>query len=211
MSWRVLIVLLTFALTHPVFGHQGLGERMATPDVQRLNVYAPLAPTQFQPIPPNIFRPNYIYPVAGTLSRRGFGHHRDRFTRRSRLHAGQDFHAPYGSKVVSVKDGVVVKVVNWCASWSRNRSQRSCGGGFGNYVVIRHADGNHSYYAHLQHPSACPALNNFRPGQWVFQGDPIGCVGSSGLSTGPHLHFEIRVPGPRYHRSVNPLLFLRQR
>jgi murein DD-endopeptidase MepM/ murein hydrolase activator NlpD len=62
------------------------------------------------------------------------------------------------------------------------------GGGFGNYVVLQHSDGKLSYYAHMRRGSL-----RVRPNQRVRCGDPLGLVGSSGNSTGPHLHFEVRV------------------
>jgi murein DD-endopeptidase MepM/ murein hydrolase activator NlpD len=91
-----------------------------------------------------------------------------------------------------------------------NAQDRACGGGFGNFVTIQHPDGNFSVYAHLQNGRSCPALANLRVGSTVRAGQAIACVGSSGNSTGPHLHFEIRVGGNTRENAVNPMPFLRR-
>lgn len=121
------------------------------------------------------------------------------------MHYGQDFKVSYGSPVVSIQAGVIDAVITGCANRSKNATQRRCGGGFGNHVRIRHPDGNYSYYAHME---SCTALRNLRVGQTVSQGQQIGCVGSSGGSTGPHLHLEIRVGGTSKSRAVDPKRYL---
>ncbi len=100
--------------------------------------------------------------------------------KRYRHHHGVDFAAPYGTPVSSIGDGVVVY-----AGWK---------GGYGRYIRIRHPNGYMSGYGHLSRIYV-------RRGQRVRQGQLIGRVGSTGLSTGPHLHFEILKDG----RFVNPL------
>jgi murein DD-endopeptidase MepM/ murein hydrolase activator NlpD len=75
------------------------------------------------------------------------------------------------------------------------------GGAYGYQVVIRHSDGKYSQYAHLS------ALT-VRPGQPVAGGQRIGRSGSTGNTTGPHLHFEVRT-GPDYGSDINPLAYLR--
>ncbi len=100
--------------------------------------------------------------------------------KRYRHHHGVDFAAPYGTPVSSIGDGVVVY-----AGWK---------GGYGKYIRIRHPNGYQSGYGHLSRIYV-------RRGQRVKQGQLIGRVGSTGLSTGPHLHFEILKDG----RFVNPL------
>ena len=97
-----------------------------------------------------------------------------------RFHAGLDFGAPYGSPIVAAADGQVI-----AAGWA---------GGYGNEVQIAHGGGVVSLYGHMSGIVA-------RPGEVVRQGQVIGYVGSTGLSTGPHLHFEIKVNG----QAVNPL------
>ena len=93
-----------------------------------------------------------------------------------RRHAGIDFAAPLGTPVRAVGDGAVIKA--------------GYGGGFGLLVELRHRDGMVTRYGHLR--GFAPSL---REGQVVTQGQVIGFVGSTGLSTGPHLHFETLVNG----------------
>ncbi len=93
-----------------------------------------------------------------------------------RRHAGIDFAAPFGTPVRAVGDGAVIKA--------------GYVGGFGRLVEIRHRDGIVTRYGHLRGFAA-----SLREGQVVTQGQVIGFVGSTGLSTGPHLHFETLVNG----------------
>ncbi|MGP3982956.1 M23 family metallopeptidase [Streptomyces sp. KR80] len=105
----------------------------------------------------------------------------------SGYHTGVDFSVPTGTSVRAVAGGRVVS-----AGW---------GGAYGYQVVIRHSDGKYSQYAHLS------ALT-VRPGQPVGGGQRIGRSGSTGNTTGPHLHFEVRT-GPDYGSDINPLGYLR--
>ncbi|MCF2526820.1 transglycosylase family protein [Yinghuangia soli] len=102
-------------------------------------------------------------------------------------HTGEDFRASAGTPVKAVTAGTVVS-----AGW---------GGAYGNEVVIRHADGKYSQYGHMSKISVSV-------GQKVGTGTQVGLVGSTGNSTGPHLHFEIRT-GPNYGSDINPLAYLR--
>jgi murein DD-endopeptidase MepM/ murein hydrolase activator NlpD len=106
----------------------------------------------------------------------------------SGYHTGVDFVAPSGTTVKAVGPGTVVS-----AGWS---------GSYGNEVVIQHDDGSYSQYAHLSSLSVAS-------GQSVSGGQQIGLSGSTGNSSGPHLHFEIRT-GPSYGSDVDPLAYLRQ-
>ncbi|MGW0122780.1 peptidoglycan DD-metalloendopeptidase family protein [Streptomyces sp. NPDC003327] len=106
----------------------------------------------------------------------------------SGYHTGADFIASSGTTVRAVGAGTVVS-----AGWS---------GAYGNEVVIQHADGNYSQYAHLSSLSVSA-------GQSVSGGQQIGLSGSTGNSTGPHLHFEIRT-SPSYGSDIDPLAYLRQ-
>ncbi|MGW6539378.1 M23 family metallopeptidase [Streptomyces sp. NPDC055051] len=106
----------------------------------------------------------------------------------SGYHTGADFIASSGTTVRAVGAGTVVS-----AGWS---------GAYGNEVVIQHADGNYSQYAHLSSLSVSS-------GQSVTGGQQIGLSGSTGNSTGPHLHFEIRT-SPSYGADIDPLAYLRQ-
>ncbi|MFD8231380.1 transglycosylase family protein [Streptomyces sp. NPDC059696] len=102
-------------------------------------------------------------------------------------HTGIDFPVPTGTSVKSVGAGSVVS-----AGW---------GGSFGYQVVVRHADGRYSQYAHLSAISV-------RSGQSVSAGQRIGRSGSTGNSSGPHLHFEVRT-GPGFGSDVDPVAYLR--
>ncbi|MEU5294766.1 transglycosylase family protein [Streptomyces umbrinus] len=102
-------------------------------------------------------------------------------------HTGVDFPVPTGTSVKSVGAGSVVT-----AGW---------GGSFGYQVVIRHGDGRYTQYAHLSAISV-------KAGQSVVSGQRIGRSGSTGNSTGPHLHFEVRT-GPGFGSDVDPVAYLR--
>jgi hypothetical protein len=98
-------------------------------------------------------------------------------------HFGQDFNAPYGTNVFATGNGTVA-----VAGWSSN--------GFGNYVLIDHGYGYQTIYGHLSKINVSVGLN-------IKRGDMIGLTGSTGSSSGPHLHYEIYLNGSR----ENPLNF----
>ncbi|PJE95647.1 peptidase [Streptomyces carminius] len=125
----------------------------------------------------------YAAPVAAAPS----GSYKAAGARWSNGHTGEDFAAASGTPVKAVTSGTVVS-----AGW---------GGAYGNQVVIRHDDGRYSQYGHLSSISVSA-------GQKVSAGYQIGGVGSTGNSTGPHLHFEVRT-GPGYGSDINPLAYLR--
>jgi murein DD-endopeptidase MepM/ murein hydrolase activator NlpD len=126
---------------------------------------------------------SFRWPVSGRINS-GFGWRRDPLSGRRDLHTGIDIKAPNGRTVRAAASGRVVH-----AGWM---------GGYGRTVVIDHGNGYTTLYAH------CSALLVKR-GQRVSSGDAVGRVGSSGRSTGPHLHFEIRSKGS----TVDPLKLLR--
>lgn len=99
-----------------------------------------------------------------------------------RAHTGVDFGAPTGTRVKATGDATVVFA---------GRK-----GGYGNLVILRHSNGFETYYAHLSQFAA-----GIRSGRPVTQGQVIAYVGSTGASTGPHLHYEIRIAG----RPQNPM------
>lgn len=101
-----------------------------------------------------------------------------------RLHAGTDFAGPIGTPIYSTADGVVTH-----AGWSS---------GYGRLIKIRHDFGIETRYAHLN-------AMDVRVGQRVSRGERIGAMGNSGRSTGPHLHYEVRVNG----NPVNPMTYIR--
>lgn len=97
-----------------------------------------------------------------------------------------------GSVVVAADAGTVIDVCNDCYhNWGKYGSC-GCGGGYGNYVWIDHGNGKATIYAHLTEAAVSV-------GQTVSAGETLGYVGSTGDSTGPHLHFEARYYGERYN------------
>ena len=119
------------------------------------------------------------WPVAGRITSY-FGYRYHPILHFSRFHAGVDFGASWGSPIVAAADGQVVG-----AGWA---------GGYGRQVRIAHGGGLLTSYSHMSEIVASP-------GSFVHAGQLIGYVGSSGLSTGPHLHYEVLAGG----RPVNPL------
>lgn len=121
---------------------------------------------------------DYMYPLPAscvTLTSR-FGYRIHPITGRSHYHTGLDISAPGGTSIYAIKSGVV--------------SISEYGSSYGNYVVISHGDGTSSLYAHMSSRAVSE-------GTVVKQGTVIGRVGSTGSSTGNHLHLEIRVNGER--------------
>jgi len=112
-------------------------------------------------------------PVAGHITS-GFGLRYHPILHFSRMHTGIDFGAAWGSPIVAAADGQVVG-----AGWT---------GGYGRQVRVAHPSGIMTTYSHMSTIAASA-------GEMVRQGQVIGYVGSSGLATGPHLHFEVRVNG----------------
>ena len=124
----------------------------------------------------------FVWPTAGVVSS-GYGNRLHPILGVYRLHAGIDVGNTHGQPVYAARTGVVVTAGPW--------------GGYGNAVVIDHGSGVSSVYAHL-------AQVTVRPGTIVRALDLVGNIGSTGLSTGPHLHFEIRLNGT----AVDPLGYL---
>jgi murein DD-endopeptidase MepM/ murein hydrolase activator NlpD len=113
-------------------------------------------------------------PVANPRKSSSFGRRIDPFRKRAAFHSGVDFRASTGTSVMATGDGQVL------------RAGRV--GGYGNLVELRHAHGLTTRYGHLSKISV-------KAGQSVKRGDVIGKVGSTGRSTGPHLHYEVRNRG----------------
>ena len=122
---------------------------------------------------------NMRLPVAGRVTS-GFGERFHPILGYERFHAGVDLGAAWGSPIVAAADGRVVS-----AGWR---------GGYGRAVEIVHASGLETLYGHMSRIAAAP-------GELVREGEVIGYVGSSGLSTGPHVHFEVLKGG----RPINPM------
>ncbi|HET9936151.1 MAG TPA: M23 family metallopeptidase [Methyloceanibacter sp.] len=121
-------------------------------------------------------------PVRGGRFTSGFGDRRHPLLKYMRMHNGVDWAAPTGTPIAAAGDGTVEQVGGR--------------GGYGNYVRLRHANGFSTAYGHMSRYAAGVA-----PGVTVKQGQIIGYVGSTGLSTGPHLHFEVLVN----NSYVNPM------
>lgn len=122
-------------------------------------------------------KPTYMYPVTNWNLTSNFGY------RWGRLHAGADVGVPIGTTVRASRAGQVIT-----AGWV---------GGYGNCVIIDHGDGVSTRYGHLSEVTVSV-------GQYVDQGQQVALSGNTGRSTGPHLHFEIRING----EAVDPLPYL---
>ncbi|MDB5445977.1 MAG: peptidase family [Phenylobacterium sp.] len=159
------------------------------PDRPRLAHALPAAPAiaAAPALPPALVafqQPEPGYPVISP-----FGLRQLPWEESGRLHAGVDIAAPAGVPVLAAADGVVTRMAT--------------DPGYGRFVEIKHAAGLTSRYGHL-----AEYLPQIRPGVAVKAGQPIGQTGSTGTSTGSHLHFEIR---DRKGRPLNPELFLGRR
>ena len=113
----------------------------------------------------------------------GFGYRIDPVYKTVKMHAGLDFAAPQGTPIYATADGVVSEAGN-------------SGDGYGNHVVIRHGYGYETLYGHMFRVKA-------RRGEKVKRGTVIGYVGSTGKSTGPHCHYEVR----KNDRPLDPVYF----
>ncbi|MBR1930933.1 MAG: M23 family metallopeptidase [Lachnospiraceae bacterium] len=127
--------------------------------------------------------PTYIKPISGGRLSSGFGRRKAPKRGASSYHKGVDWATPTGTAVYASCGGVVEK-----AGW---------GSGYGYVIYINHEDGRQTRYGHLSKVLV-------KAGQSVKQGDKIALSGSTGVSTGPHLHFEILIGG----KQVNPLNYL---
>ena len=125
-----------------------------------------------------------LWPVVGHLTG-GFGERMDPFSGEGAFHTGVDISSQYGDGVRATADGVVIEAGDHA--------------GYGRLVVVDHGFGVTTWYGHL---SSFHVL----PGQQLHRGDTIGNVGVSGRSTGPHVHYEVRINGA----PVNPMRYLRQ-
>jgi murein DD-endopeptidase MepM/ murein hydrolase activator NlpD len=125
-----------------------------------------------------------VYPVMSPRLSSGFGTRKHPIKKVSRHHDGVDLAAPKDSPVRAIKAGLIVYADPY--------------GGYGKLVVVQHPDGMTTHYGHLNSIKA-------QPGKHVKAGEIIGAVGSTGHSTGPHLHLEFRKDG----KVLNPQIFLK--
>ncbi len=120
-------------------------------------------------------------PINGARISSSYGHRRHPIQGYRKMHSGVDFAAPTGTPIMAAGNGTIEVA-------GRN-------GGYGNYIRIRHTDGYKTAYAHLS-----KFRRGIRPGVYVTQDQIIGYVGSTGMSTGPHLHYEVHLNG----KKINP-------
>lgn len=125
-------------------------------------------------------------PVQGYVLSSGFGIKGSRWAHR---HTGQDFAVPIGTPVSAVGSGVVVRV--------------GCSGAFGKNIAIQHLDGYYTHYAHL-------SATQVAVGERIQAGTRIGLSGNTGNSSGPHLHFEVRLT-PDFGSAIDPTPWLHER
>ncbi len=121
-------------------------------------------------------------PVNSAIMRSGFGARRHPILGFVKMHTGVDWAAPYGTPIFASGNGVVEK------------AERE--GGYGNYIRLKHANGYETAYGHMS-----AFAKGMAPGKRVRQGQVIGFIGSTGMSTGAHVHYEILVNG----RFVDPM------
>ena len=136
--------------------------------------------TALGPIIPGTGR--FIYPVSGPITS-PFGYRVHPVTGTTRFHSGLDFGVEYGTPIRCADNGVVIH-----AEWY---------GGYGNCVIVQHSNDLSTLYGHQSELLV-------KQGDTIMQGQPVGRVGSTGMSTGPHLHFEVRQSGT----PVDPLGYL---
>lgn len=121
-------------------------------------------------------------PVDGARISSSFGMRHHPILGFTRMHQGVDFAVPAGTPIMASGDAIVAS-----AGWA---------GGYGNMVVLHHNGSYSTAYGHMSH-----IAKGIKPGVHVRQGDVVGYVGMTGLATGPHLHYEVRVDD----RAINPL------
>lgn len=176
----------------PVAPSVGITDRIASangeqptaigvPDGEFRNLFAAWqsnddAPTGLVSIPAGV-------PVEDMVVTSNFGYRSDPFKGRRRQHKGIDIAGPIGTPIYATADGIVGR-----AQWL---------GGYGRYVEIEHGGEIQTRYGHM-------SRLNVEPNQRVSRGDLIGFMGSTGRSTGSHLHYEVRISG----EAVNPAPFM---
>ncbi|NBI10694.1 peptidase M23 [Colidextribacter sp. OB.20] len=134
----------------------------------------------------------YLWPLPGNVNTLSsyYGPRKDPFTGKAKNHTGIDVPAARGTPIYAAKSGVVTtSVLGSGGSWA-----------YGNHVVVSHSDGTSTLYAHMNSRAV-------KQGQVVKQGDVVGYVGTTGRSTGNHLHYEVRINGNR----TDPLNYYKDR
>ncbi len=178
----------TKVLQEPSAGHRKVVALVTYNDNSEVSTEIQKEEVTYQAVPKivekgTIVPPTYIKPISGGRLTSGFGKRSAPTRGASTYHKGVDWATPVGTAVVASSSGVVTR-----AGW---------GSGYGYCVYIRHPDGRETRYGHLSKVLVSS-------GQSVSQGQKIALSGNTGVSTGPHLHFEILVGGSQ----VNPLNYL---
>ena len=178
----LLAVGLTLSVVTAAFATTAIAPRAPEPAPAYAKVVAEVSPP---PAPPP--EPDFAFgePVAGHQVNSPFGLRRMPWESHGRLHRGVDIAAPSGTPVTAVEDGVIVRA--------------GTSASYGRFVEVKHDGGLTSFYAHLGRIE-----RGAKAGVTVSGGTVIGRIGSSGISTGPHLHFEIR----RGETPLNPTAFI---
>ncbi|HMU82654.1 MAG TPA: M23 family metallopeptidase [Leptospiraceae bacterium] len=154
-----------------IFREEGGPMSVYIPDA-KMHFFAGL---RFHPEESKIFRGNdFVYPLHKFIVTSSYGTRLDPFTNKQTFHGGMDLAAPEGTPVLASRPGKVV----FCGNL----------GGYGNLVVLDHGHGYRTLYGHLK-------AFTVKRGAMVAAGAQIATVGSTGRSTGPHLHFEMRKDG----------------
>ncbi|HEY9236674.1 MULTISPECIES: M23 family metallopeptidase [Phenylobacterium] len=174
---------LTLSLAGAAYGTAVISPRLADHAVAPAPVAAP-APAVAAPLEPEPAF-DFAEPVPGHGVNSPFGLRRMPWENHGRLHEGVDIAAPSGARVVAVEDGMITRA--------------GTSSSYGRFVEIRHAHGLTSLYAHLGRID--PAAQAGAP---IKAGVTLGRIGSTGVSTGPHLHFELR----RDDKPLNPTAFI---
>ena len=175
-------------LQEPSAGHRKVVALVTYNDASEVSSEIQKEEVTYQAVPKivekgTIVPPTYIKPISGGRLTSGFGKRNAPTKGASSYHKGVDWATPVGTAVVASSSGVVTR-----AGW---------GSGYGYCVYIRHPDGRETRYGHLSKVLVSV-------GQSVTQGQKIALSGNTGVSTGPHLHFEILIGGTQ----VNPLNYL---
>ncbi len=175
-------------LQEPSAGHRKVVSLVSYTDDGEVSREIEKEEVTYQAVPKIVERgtivpPTYIKPISGGRLSSGFGKRNTGIKGASRYHKGVDWATPTGTAVVASSSGVVTR-----AGW---------GSGYGYCVYLRHPDGRETRYGHLSKVLVSV-------GQSVSQGQKIALSGNTGVSSGPHLHFEILVNGSQ----VNPLNYL---
>ncbi len=183
------IAKLFFALVEDIMKANGLSYTSKIFTGQRLFI-----PLEAVSVCSNVnISTQYSWPVYGKISSE-FGWRKDPFTGTSTFHSGLDIAVQQGAPVFAARDGTVIEAAD--------------NGGYGLNIIILHADGSKTRYAHLSHISVYS-------GQRVARGELIGRVGETGRATGPHLHFEIidskdQCKDPRSYLSSSQYMYVRK-